>query len=98
MLESRKGNLIIALILAITLWVYVVGEMDPQTKKTYRNIPITLTNEQMLTENGLAVIKTSDSELNVTVSGKRSDIAEVALTDVTATVDLTDAAEGDNQL
>ena len=98
MLESKKGNMVIALILAIVLWVYVVGEMDPLTKKTYRNIPITLTNEQILTEEGLAVIKTSDSEMNVTVSGKRSDLAEVEITDVTATVDLTDAGEGDNQL
>ena len=33
MLQSKKGNLILALILAIALWAYVVGEKNPDVSR-----------------------------------------------------------------
>lgn len=98
MLKSKKGDLILSLILAIALWMYVVGEMNPTTKKVYRDIPVTLTNEQTLADSGLGVISTSDETMTVTISGKRSVVSDVKSSDIVATVDLSDAAEGDNQL
>lgn len=98
MLQSKRGNLIISLILAITIWFYVVGEMNPTTNKTYRNIPITLINTQTLEKDGLAVVSTSDSEMSITITGKRSAVNDVRTADITATVDVSEAAEGDNQL
>lgn len=98
MLQSKKGNMIISLILAIALWMYVVGEMNPTTTKVYRDIPVTLTNSQTLADNGLAVVSTSDENMTVTLSGKRSSLSKIKSTDIIATVDLSDAAEGDNQL
>lgn len=98
MLQSKKGNMIISLILAIALWMYVVGEMNPTTKKIYRDIPVSLTNEQTLADNGLAVVSTSDETMSVTISGKRSNINKIKSTDIIATVDLSQATEGTNRL
>jgi len=98
MLQSKKGNMIISLILAIALWMYVVGEMNPTTRKVYRDIPITLTNEQTLADNGLAVVSSSDETMSVTISGKRSNINKVKSTDIIATVDLSQATAGSNRL
>ena len=98
MLQSKKGNLIISLILAVALWMYVVGEMNPTTSKIFRDIPITLMNEQTLTDQDLAVVGISAESLNLTLTGKRSDIGRIKSTDISAYVDLTDAGEGDNQL
>ena len=47
MLQSKKANLVISLILAVILWLYVIGELDPETTKVYRSVPITLQNEQI---------------------------------------------------
>ncbi len=98
MLENRKTRLVISFILAFALWFYVVGQMNPPMRKTYRDIAITLTNEQSLSDNGLSVLNWSDDSLRVTVSGKRSTINKLSKADIVATVDLTNAAEGTNKL
>ena len=98
MLENSKTRLVISFILAFALWFYVVGQMNPPMKKTYRDIAITLTNEQSLSDNGLSVLNWSDDSLRVTVSGRRSTINKLSKADIVATVDLTNAAEGTNKL
>lgn len=98
MLENKKVNLVISFILAFALWFYVVGQMNPPTKKTYRDIPIMLVNEQTLYDNSLAVLSRSDDSMRVTVSGRRDVINKLSKADIVATVDLSDAAEGNNKL
>ena len=98
MIENKKFRLVLSFILACALWFYVVGQMNPTTRKTYRYIPIVLTNEQSLNDNGLAVLKMSDETLRVTVSAKRDVVNKLSKADITASVDLTDAAEGKNKL
>ncbi|MBQ3281275.1 MAG: hypothetical protein IJH41_02595 [Eubacterium sp.] len=98
MLEDRRSRLFISFVLAFALWFYVVGQLDPVTKKTYRGITITLTNEQSLSDSGLAVLSSSDDSLRVTVSGKRNSVSRLSKADIVATVDLTNAAEGTNNL
>ena len=98
MFENKKFNLIISFVIAFALWFYVVGLTNPTTKKTYRNIPIMLTNEQTLNDNGLAVLNVSDDSMRVTISGKRDVVSKLSKADIVATCDLTDAAEGSNKL
>ena len=98
MLENKKVNLVISFVLAFALWFYVVGQMNPPTKKTYRDIPIMLVNEQTLYDNSLAVLSRSDDTMRVTVSGRRDVINKMSKSDIVATVDLSDAAEGNNRL
>ncbi len=98
MLQSKKGNMIISLILAIALWMYVVGETNPEITKSFRTIPITLENTQTLADSGLAVVRSSEDIVSVTLSGKRSVVNKIKTTDITATADLSDAVAGDNQI
>lgn len=98
MLENKKARLFISFILAFALWFYVVGQLDPMTKKTYRDITITLANEQSLSDSGLAVLNYSDNSMRVTISGKRNVLNRLSKADIVATVDLTNAAEGTNKL
>lgn len=98
MLNSRKSKLIISLVVAIALWVYVVGEMDPQIKKTYHSVPIKYINEQALTDKGMAVSSLGQDQLSVTLSGKRSLFTRMDSGDLSAEVDLSNAAVGTNEL
>ncbi len=98
MLNSRKSKIIISLVVAIALWVYVVGEMDPQIKKTFRSVPIKYVNEQALAEKGMAVSSLGKDQMSVTLSGKRSLFTRMDSEDLSAEVDLSNAAVGTNEL
>lgn len=98
MLNSRKSKIIISLVVAIALWVYVVGEMDPQIKKTFRSVPIKYVNEQALAEKGMAVSSLGKDQMSVTLSGKRSLFTRTDSEDLSAEVDLSNAAVGTNEL
>ena len=98
MLNSRKSKIIISLVVAIALWMYVVGEMDPQIKKTFRSVPIKYVNEQALAEKGMAVSSLGKDQMSVTLSGKRSLFTRMDSEDLSAEVDLSNAAVGTNEL
>ena len=98
MLKNKKFNIVLSIIIAIGIWAYVIGETNPTDNRTFRDISIQLVNESVLTEQGLAISDVSAGTLNVTVTGTRASINQLSEKDITATVDLSDAAIGDNQL
>lgn len=98
MLENKKLNMVISLLIAIALWAFVIGEVNPQATHVYREIPVELVNEEVLTENGMAVYSVSDRVISITLTGTRSEINKVDEKEITASVDLEDAVIGENQL
>lgn len=98
MLNNKRFNIVLSLIIAICIWGYVIGETNPTDSKIFREIPISLINEETLQDNGLAVLEVSDSTMNVTLTGTRADMSKVSAKDIVATVDLADAAKGENEL
>ena len=56
MFQNKTMNLIISLLLSVALWIYVVGEVNPETTKKYDDIKIDFTNEESLAQNGLALL------------------------------------------
>lgn len=96
MLKSKKFNIILALIVAIALWAYVLGEINPTSSTVVRNIPISFINEEALAEEGLTVLSTSAETVNVTISGQRTAITRADSEDFTVTVDLEGMRVGEN--
>ena len=64
MLKSKKFNIILALIVAIVLWAYVLGEINPTSSTVIRNVPINFTNQEALEAEGLTVLSTSAETVN----------------------------------
>lgn len=98
MLDNKKVNIVLAFIVAITLWAYVIGETNPTDTRTFREIPVTLINENILTDRGLAVESISDTYISVTLTGTRANMNGVTAEDVSAVVDLSEGTEGENHL
>ena len=96
--ELNKMNLVLSILIALALWVFVVYNTNPTTTETYRELPITITNEENLMNNGLAVSAVSQSTLRVVVEGRRVDLQNLSESDVRATVDVADAGKGRNLL
>ena len=88
MLRNDKINLVIALLIAIGLWVYVLGEVNPTRDSTIRNVPIVFLNEATLEEEELILLSSSDIAINVTISGKRSDTGNIKESDIKVYADL----------
>lgn len=96
--ELNKMNLVLSILIAVALWVFVVYNTNPTTTETYRELPITVTNEEDLMNNDLAVSALSQSSLRVVVEGRRVDLQNLSDSDVRATVDVADAGRGQNLL
>ncbi len=98
MKRNRRFDLILALVIAVLLWMYVVGEMNPDTRRTFQNVQIKFTNEQALNDSGMAVKSYSAVKLSVTLVGRRNRLARLDDSDIRAVVDLSNAAAGKNDL
>lgn len=86
-----RGNLfykLLALAVAIIIWIYVNSERNPQSKRTL-TVPIEVRN---LTRGYAADRKTT--EVNVTISGLKTVVDPIRKEDVKAWVDLASAGTG----
>ena len=96
MLKNDRINMILALLIAIGLWVYVVGVENPEKDIQIKDVPITFINEETLEENGLTMLSVSDSFVDVQVTGVRSDLKNVDKSDIKITADLEGYNEGEH--
>ncbi len=98
MFQNKTVNLIISVILAIALWAYVVGQVNPETTKKFQNIKVSFVNEDSLEENGLALLDPGTVTVDVTVQGKRSVIKKTDTSDIQVKADLYGREKGSNTI
>lgn len=94
--KEKKNDLtvkILALIIAIILWSYVMSEVDPITKDNV-NVDVNFLNEASLERQGLVVLEPEKASVNVKISGRRSDVIKISEKDIIAQVDLSGYSEG----
>lgn len=96
MLKSKKFNIVLALIIAIALWAYVLGEVNPESSVTIKNVPINFTNQDSLEDTGLTLLKSSDTTININISGKRTVITKAEADDFSVTADIEGLKKGEN--
>lgn len=97
MFENKKVNMAISIVVAALIWAYVIGSINPPAESKFRNIPVTLTNAEVLENEGLAVSKVSAEYIDLVLSGSRSDISQLRSDEIRAVVDLSNALEGENE-
>lgn len=92
-----KGlSVIIALLISITSWIYVVYNYDPMTRVTYQNVPITFIGEDTLADKGYALSDVSTESIYVTLNQKRIESTKIDADDITVVADVSNAVEGKN--
>ena len=96
MLKNNKINLVLALLAAICLWAYVLGDDGSSYGGTMRNIPVNYINAEALERAGFVVLDTPTETVNVSYTGQRSLKNKVKITDFKVTVDLEGLREGEN--
>lgn len=98
MLNNKKVTIVLSFVIAICMWTYVVGETNPTVTKTFKDIPIKIKNEKILEEHGLAISEIEYETVSVTLKGTRNRMNKIMDTDISAFVDLEEAAKGENLL
>lgn len=97
---SDKGrkifNIVLALLVSIAAWVFVVYNYDPMTKERYSGIPITYTGLQTLANRGYAVAETNHERVDVTLEQRRVDTGSITSDDISVTADVSQLASGQN--
>jgi len=85
----RRAKSIIALcfcaLLAFSCWVYVMLVESPEYEQVFSGVTVNLTETDSLDESGLAVISGYGSQVDVTLSGKKSTVSKLSPSDIVVT-------------
>ena len=88
-LMNNWGLKILSFLLAIMLWLIVVNIDDPVTTQTFNNIPVTVTNTEVLAAtNQTYQIEDGTQNVSVTVRAKRSVLNKIKADNIKATADM----------
>ncbi|MBF8983127.1 hypothetical protein IZY60_06230 [Lutibacter sp. B2] len=79
---------IVSIIFALTMWLYVMGEVNPQSIIEFKDIPVKLLNTENLKQTGLIVMGQEDFTIDVKLQGRRNDLYKVRAEDIAATADI----------
>lgn len=87
-LTNNLGLKLLSLAVSILLWVIVVNTENPVSSKTLTNIPVTVTNAEIVTNRGNTYQVLNEAKTNVTVTAKQSVLREIDAEDVRAIADM----------
>ncbi|MCR4604939.1 MAG: hypothetical protein K5639_02965 [Eubacterium sp.] len=87
---KNLGWKLLSLIAAALFWIVALNIIDPNTKKTFNDIPVEILNESVITSADQVYEVVSGDKVNVTISGKRSFVEKLTADDFSATADLTE--------
>lgn len=79
---------ILAIIIAIVIWVVIINVGDPSTRKTISGISVDLLNEEELEQNEYTYNVISGNSISIVVKGPQSIVNELKASDFYASADL----------
>lgn len=95
--KNRKVfNIILAIVLAVGVWLYVINVENPTGTVPIRDIPVSLVGEDSLAERGLMVTDQSRDSVNLKLSGRRKTLMKLNRKNLTLELDVsTITSEGE---
>lgn len=87
-MKSKITSVFISLLVAFGLWLYVITVVSPNSTDTIGDIPVTMVGESALESRNLIITSTSNTNVDLTLTGNRSDLIEVNSSNITLRVDL----------
>ena len=90
-LTNNIGLKILAIIIAVIVWIAVVEINDPVTTTKFYDVPVTLRNEDSVTEDGLVYTVEDNTDLvTLTVTAPRSVLSDLDTADFSIIADLSE--------
>ncbi len=88
-MKSKILTFLLSVFFAFGLWLYVITVVSPDTTDTIGDIPVTMIGESALEQRNLIITATTSTNVDLTLTGNRSDLVEVNAGNITLTADLT---------
>lgn len=88
-MKNKLVSVAISILIAFGLWMYVITEVSPGSEWTYYDVPVKMEGETLLKERKLIITGISDTNVDLTLSGNRSDLIELNSSNITLKADMT---------
>ena len=88
-MKSKILTFLLSVLFAFGLWLYVITVVSPDTTDTIGDIPVTMIGESALEQRNLIITATTSTNVDLTLTGNRSDLVEVNASNITLQADLT---------
>ncbi len=89
---------VVSIIFALVMWLYVMGEVNPEMVIPLNNISVQLMNVEDLNKSGLVIMGQQDYTVSVRIAGRRNDVYKVSPQDIIARADLRGFHKGTNSI
>lgn len=98
--KNRKiFNIILAVVLAVGVWLYVINVENPTSTATIRDIPVTIVGEDTLAERDLMITDQSQNNINLKLSGRKKTLMKLSKKNITLKLDVSSiTSEGEHTL
>ncbi len=91
MKRNKIISLLLAAVISVSLWVYVVTTVTPEDSQWIRNIPVTFANEDgLFSDRNLTLTQGRNATVDLKVYGMRQDLLKLSNSNITITADLAD--------
>ncbi len=87
-LTKNMGLKVMAFIFSALLWLIVVNVDDPVTQQTFSNIPVSLENQDIITQQGNVYQVLDGQNVTAVISARRSVLQDIESQDIIATADV----------
>ncbi len=89
MKSNKLISALISIVIAFGLWLYVITVVSPGYVGPISDIPVVFEGEALLNERGLMITSGLNANVDLTLSGNRSDFNKLTRNNITVKVDLT---------
>ena len=96
-MKSNKVLMLISLLVAIGLWMFVMGNVDPQVSERVSGIKVEMEGTDTLNDQDLTATINKPKVVNVTIEGKRSQIIKAKKKGIKAYIDVSTCDYGKNE-
>ena len=93
MTRNKLGALLIAIVIAVGLWMYVITYVSTDHEQTFYNIPVALEGGTILADRQLMLLSEDEYEVNIKVHGSRQDVSKINSGNIQLVADLSSIYE-----
>lgn len=96
-MTNKKVLMLISLLVAIGLWMFVMGSVDPETSQRVTGIKVEMQGTSVLEDEGLTATLVKPKMIAITIEGKRSQIKKAQKKGISAYIDVSTCDYGKNE-